>query len=76
MKKTTLIDGFVIEEITPDFTEEEEEKALRTITEELICFGKSRKKTDKTRFKEKRKWEWIESWETYVNICFDRRKIH
>lgn len=48
MKKTTLIDGFVIEEITPDFTEEEEEKALRTIAEELICFGQSRNKTDKT----------------------------
>ena len=48
MKKTTLIDGVVVEEITPDITGEEAEKALRTLAEELIFFAQSRNKGDKT----------------------------
>ncbi len=49
MNKTTLIDGVVVEEITPDITGEEADQALRTFAEELICFAQSRRsKGDKT----------------------------
>ena len=42
--KTTVIDGIIVREHSPELTEEEEKERINNLAESLISFGKTRMK--------------------------------